>query len=216
MRKVWGNCPRLVGLAVWLAGLACLGGEPPVTYKGREVSAEWVKRAFAAFGDKIACLDGKFYDIGQAKLTGAGIMATPPELGEARQPTNLPGAPRRAHARIIRLLEGDEAIAVRPAATMGFFSQEAVTFHVKGIDPQRNIDGTLLQEWLIYQGVRRNGRSLQSYRVYQPLTKTEFVAALRGGFELVQYRLMRKKVPRKTIRGTRIETVEKVVSRPVP
>jgi hypothetical protein len=65
-------------------------------YKGRQVSSAWIDQQYAYFHDKIACVDGKFCDMGRWLLLSdpAGnfskdrrppcITAVPPSVGDVR------------------------------------------------------------------------------------------------------------------------------------
>jgi len=219
-----------------------LVAEPPppragYAYKGRQVTAAWVDQQYAYFKDKIACVDGKFYDVGKALLVRPAVTREPPALGEARVPCNIADLRGRdAQAVVLQLVGRDQAIVTRPArAPIGVLlpsGQDEVLFHVRGIDPKKHIDGTFFNEMLVYVGtyeyVNTMGanRTVQSFTVYQPIAREQFVEALADGFQLVRYKKVTKKVPENrgfatdgfSVRPGRTVMVDKeeVVAQPVP
>jgi hypothetical protein len=198
-------------LLAWTDLLAAAESPPGAAtyaYKGRQVSAAWVDQQYAYFKDKIACIDGKFYDIGKGlaqialarrfPLEGPAcfVTATPPAVGEVRVSCFVPTSydPNRIGpgATVLQVVRKDEAI----------ITSGKVLFHVRGIDPAKHIDGARFHEILLvyvgtYQYLDTMGakRTVQSFVVYQPIACEQFVEALAGGFELVRYRTVIKKVP---------------------
>lgn len=181
-------------------------GAATYAYKGCQVSAAWLDQQYAYFKDKIAVVDGKFYDIGKALVQIAlahhfplngwpcYVTETPPAVGEARLSAPVPTSYRPydilTHATVLQVVGKDEAII-----------SGKLLFHVQGIDPEKQIDGTPFEEVLLvyvgtYQFVNTMGakRTVQSFVVYQPVTREQFAKALADGFQLVRYRTVTKKV----------------------
>jgi len=181
-------------------------------YGGRQVTASWIDQQYGYFKDKIACVDGKFFDIGRglAQITLARrfpfdnpvpfVTQKPPEIGEVLLsgpvPTSTSPDPRtfRDGATVLQVVGKNEAI----------IQNGRVFFHVRGIDTAKQIDGTRFQEIpLVYVGTyqyvdtTRAGRTIQSFIIYQPLARQQFAAALAGGFKLVRYKIVIKKVPQR-------------------
>ncbi|MBE3095509.1 MAG: hypothetical protein IMZ44_00085 [Planctomycetes bacterium] len=152
---------------------------PAYHYKGREVSAAWIDRQYAYFQNKIAFVDGKFYDIGRALMEPLRhVTFTPPAIGEVRLSSSWA-------TTVLQVVGNDEAIII----------SGELTFHVRGIDPARQIDGTPFKNMqLIYRGIYQyisvTGAKLtiQDFVIYKPITREQFVAGLDGGLELVQYK----------------------------
>jgi len=198
-------------LLAWTDLLVAAESPPGATtyvYKGHQVSAAWLDQQYVYFKDKIAVVDGKFYDIGKALVQIAlarhfpldnwpcYVTETPPAVGEARLSAPVPTSYRPydilTHATVLQIVAKDEAII-----TSGH-----LLFHVRGIDPPKQIDGTRFEEVLLvyagtYQYVNTMGakRTVQSFVVYQPVTREQFAKALTDGFQLVRYRTVTKKVP---------------------
>jgi hypothetical protein len=170
---------------------------PAYQYKGHQVSAAWIDQQYAYFQEKIAYVDGKYYDIGKSRLR-AGVdyvREIPPKVGEARlsAPEPTSADPRRipTGATVLQVIGKDAAI----------ITNRGLTFHVRGINPEKQIDGTPFQEiLLIYVGTYKyinamgTRSTIQSFVVYQPLTREQFVEALAGGLDLVRYKQVTKKV----------------------
>jgi hypothetical protein len=193
----------------------------PVTtggvYKGVQVTASWVDQQYSYFKNRIANIDGKFRDIGKAVTeielkrdfpdadTPAHLMTkNPPEVGDIRV----------SWFKVIQIVGENEALV----------RDDDVLFHVRGIDPAKQIDGT---GWanvrLVYVGtyqyisVMGARRTIQSYLVYRPITREEFVSALAGGFELVRYTIVFKT---RLVRGSSGRPLRlsdpQIVAEPVP
>jgi len=221
-----------LGFNVWLQqgaieGIAGAAESPPdaasYDYKGRQVTASWINQQYAYFKDKITCVDGKFYDIGKKlaqfeclyryrnrslwrfpsevrSYEAFVVMREPPAVGEVRISPS--------EATVLQLVGKDEAIIVKHDRDPEY----DVLFHVRGVNPAKQIDGTPFSSkqidappfWdrlLVYAGtyqytnVMGAKHTVQSFLVYQPITREQFVTALAGGFELVRYRIVIKKVP---------------------
>jgi hypothetical protein len=177
-------------------------GPTTYEYQGRQVSAVWFNLQYAYFKDKIAAVDGKFYDVGQAQAwLAAGrpdkvpvVTPTPPAVGEARLSSGPPPENdlRRDAARIGRALGTDTALVVS--------GSPMVSVHVGGIDPAKCANGApFWNELLVYTGVHEyiNKRGvkheIQGFVVYKPVTRDEFAQALAGGLALVRYKVAQKK-----------------------
>jgi len=198
-------------LLAWTAVLAAaesLPGAAIYGYKGRQVSAAWIDQQYAYFKDKIACVDGKFYDIGRdlAQIEvarrypeegiGCVVTTTPPVVGHAclscftptgTHPNRIPEG-----AKVLQVLGKDEAI----------IAHGTILFRVGSIDTTRYIDGTRFYAvLLVYTGTYRYisvagaARTIQSFVIYQPISREQFITALSNGFELVRYKRVTKKVP---------------------
>jgi len=181
---------------------------PACHYKGREVSAAWIDQQYAYFQNKIACVGDKFYDISRALMGPRRYVTfTPPAIGELR--ISFPWS-----STVLQVVGNDEAI----------ISDDDLTFHVRGIDPAKHIDGAPFKNMcLIYTGtyqyvsVMGAKHTIQDFVIYKPITREQFVAALDGGLELVQYKIVTKKVW-KMQGGRRIlsnETETEIVAQPV-
>jgi hypothetical protein len=194
--------------------------KPPegYAYKGQPRTKIWFDQMYAKFSDKIACVDGKYIDVGLARLQGLKVQGKePPKPG-----TELRTAP--VHSKILQVL-GKEKVLVRRdefrarmtsitggPSSMPSFSRELqeaaaslpeVLFHVKGLDTSQIVNDAAFPEKtdLIYAGTHMyrtpSGatNTVQSFAVYKPLTPEQFVDALSSGFVLVEHRLVPAKLP---------------------
>jgi len=182
------------------------------TYKGKPRNEMWFEAMYARFSNKITCVDGKYLDVGLARLHGLQVQGKEPP----RPGTELRTAP--ADSKIFQVLGKEEAL-VRRAASQGriiggggggglaagwgsiaaaALSSPEVLFHVKGLDTARLVDGADFPEKidLLYVGTYTYRtpidatNTLQSFRVYKPLTREQFAKALGSSFALVDYRLV--------------------------
>ncbi|MCX5672383.1 MAG: hypothetical protein NTU94_13790 [Planctomycetota bacterium] len=180
------------------------------TYKGKPRNEMWFEAMYARFSNKIACVDGKYVDVGLARLHGLQVQGKePPTPG-----TELRTAP--AHSEVFQVLGKEEALVRRaasqgriigggsgPASAWGSIaaaglSVPEVLFHVKGLDTARLVDGADFPDKidLLYVGTYTYDtpigatNTLQSFRVYKPLTREQFAKALGSSFALVDYRLV--------------------------
>lgn len=176
-------------------------------YNGRRVTPRWIEMQFERFNDKIAVVDGEYRDIGREVIAGSAISDTPPEVGSARyaaSPKVVAIHGRGARPRVLQVIDEGEVIVTRQAAAPhypGVPGQTQATFHVKGINTSSLVDDAVLDElMLIYIGTFRYTaitgatRTIQSYRVYEPLTPEQFRDALDRGFQLIEYREVTRRV----------------------
>ncbi len=164
----------------------------PVRYKGKARSEAWVDAQYCKFFDKIALVDGKFYDIGKSKLEANVIDKRPPKIGQAVMVIQ----PGRKPAKIIEVLPDGVVIAERPEEydVDGKLIQSRIQFRVHGMKAPKVGDtvgswSAVIKCWLIYIGSKNR---IQEYHAFKPLTKTEFREALEKGFRLVEWKKEQK------------------------
>lgn len=162
------------------------------------MSKRWVEKQYAYFRDKIALIEGKYYDLGH-DLALWGTRDSDLEVG--REPPAV-GAVRRPFGRIV------QAIGEGNALVETDLGRETVVYYVEGIPAEKNISDAPLDLPLVYLGPKQYVTVLgapdtvQGYRVLARISPKEFEQALRSGFKLVRYRF-------------KVETGE-VVGTPVP
>ena len=195
-------------------------------YLGKPRSEAWFSKAYEEFRDKIVVHEGRFIESGKALLLKSAIWDHPPEIGSLRWA--ICGSPFRT-AKILQAVKEDEALV--SLSVPGFRTQGLhIVFHVKGVDPAKNLDGTDFPDVpLVYVGkftytsAMGAKRTVQSYTVYHPLTREQFKQALDSGLTLTRYTKTTEKVRRKEVVGSgfnvhtvwRTEEVHKINERPV-
>lgn len=181
-----------------------------IMYKNQSRDDAWFDQMYAKFNDKIANVDGKYIDVGLARLR--------PEPEEVRAEPPKPGTELRTtpvHSNILQVLGKEEVLVKRDAVQArlsGGYRGDAtdmarsvaeagaslseVIFHVRGLDTSRFVNGAAFpQVDLIYAGTYTYPTSggatntVQSFLVYKPLTRDKFAEALSSGFVLVDYKL---------------------------
>ena len=157
---------------------------------------------YRKFADKIACVDGEYYDIGEVTLQPMQNTVGPelPELGEARY----------AIGKVTQMLGENEAIIYHRGGSWGDEGDKDFFFHVRNLHeadkPVRRMQ--TLNETVIHCGVfhwtDREGRerALASYELPGELTRDEFREAIEQGMELVEYAWEYYKVPAPAGRAT--------------
>lgn len=184
---------RVIFLLVFSAAMLAMGAAPTSqpkrwTYNDRKVDDEWMQGMHKRFADKIAEVDGRFYDVGRELLEKPPVTANPPAVGALRDVTG----------KIVKTLEEDSALVQQ--TTPG---TRAVTFYVRGLDPKRTVVDADFQDRVIYTGTHDDeGEKIQAYKVFEPLTREQFDAAIESGFKLVKYEMQIKKVKRRVATGT--------------
>ena len=211
---------ELLGCLVVALWGGAVGAGEGYTYRGRTVTRAWMGSAYRAFQDKIAHVDGEWRDIGKAKLSKPGLMQTPPDEGKgaARLPSVVEQwRGRDAHARVMEKVADGEAILRVPAGRGADLLQEKVTFHLKGLDTSKHLVGAYWHGWMLYVGFHKwGGREVQSFAVYEPLSKEQFAACLASGFVLRRYKVVKMRPKGKAMPYMPPPTTrEKVVSREV-
>jgi hypothetical protein len=152
-------------------------------YKNKVRDDKWFDQMWKTFSDKIACVGGKYLDIGFARLRSypEEVQAEPPKPGtELRR--------SRDDSTIFQVL-GKEEVLVRTALY-------DVLFYVKGLDTSQLVNGASFpQVDLVYMGPytyhasNRATNTIQSFIVYKPLTRDQFAEVLSSDFVLVKYKL---------------------------
>lgn len=167
-----------------------------IIYKDKARSGVWLNDMYNKFADRIAIVDGRFVDLGEGQAysdTYAGHKGVPssyyvggtPRLGEVFQPT---GDTRVRHVRdatsvlVDRLGRDGNLMA-------GDVGAEPLLYLIAGLDTSKMVDGSPLDcKAMVYVGPWRNaGRTVCRFQMPRKLTREEFQAALKSGFELATY-----------------------------
>jgi len=179
-------------------------GTTGVTYLGKKRTAYWLEAAYKRHSDKIAFIDGRYVDIGEAALKRTTVSEEAPAAGDVYRVTpagsqvqNILG-PKEIiiHRPGLRLLQRDvdtggvKTILVQP-----------LLYHVTGVDTSRLTVGKFFGGKLLHTGAFTYGStdepmSMQSYRPYTPLTREQFADALAKGFRLFRYSRSGKEITR--------------------
>ena len=165
---------------------------------------------FKEFHDKIALVDGEYYDIGWQKLRLETLNAPgrnafrrgPPEPWGSQSPPREVGRYRCmggyvypfATIKVQQIIGPKELLALPP---------DDMVIHLKGMSTKGMVTGDyLLQHWVVYIGpyqyrtTQGGTHTVRSYELYRPLTKEQFADALAKGFKLHRYRLKPIRPPR--------------------
>jgi regulator of replication initiation timing len=174
-----------------------------IIYRDKERDEEWFDRMYERFSDSIAYADSKFYNIKEGKLNQKTIGEGSFKIGTfVRTPDDC---------NVYKLLGEGEVLIVRPEsqstttvyrtpdqrefgvktttyAQTKIYTTPELLFHVKGAADNAVEGEPFSSSKLIFIGsYNYQDRKIQSFIIYEPLTREQFAEALRGGFELVNY-----------------------------
>ena len=177
-----------------------------IIYRGKERDEDWFNRMYERFSDNVAYADGKFYNIKEGLINQKTISDESFEIGTfVRTPTDC---------NVYKLLSDGEVLIMRPEsqstttiyrtpdgryghefgiktatyAQTKIYTTPELLFHVKGATDSVVEGEHFSSSKLIYIGsYHYQDRKIQSFIIYEPLTKEQFAEALRSGFELVNY-----------------------------
>jgi len=137
------------------------GGSPATTlpvgtvieYGGRPRTQAWLDATYKQFGDKIALVDGKYYDVGRAMVDPTDVDGTYlPEVGGPLEYRINSAALNVGDLRttdlgswkILSVLASDEALIIKKSGLSGYKGDgSGFPFHVKGFSTKNLADGHL-------------------------------------------------------------------------
>jgi len=165
-------------------------------YLGCKRTKQWFDKMYAQFHDKIALIDGKYYDIGKQKLRLEALVLQDkmriqpfkPFGGRGKPPRKVGlyeylGGVRFGNPKVLQILGPKEMLVAGHRI-----------YHIRGIPTENLVTGDSFFAWVVYVGtyqyvtVEGGSTTVASYQAYQPLTKAQFKDALANGFKLVEYR----------------------------
>ena len=158
---------------------------------------------YTQFHDKIALVDGKYYDIGERKLRLETLKIQNENRVNPSEPSRiiLPrkvglfeylGGTHFNSPKVLQILDPKELLV------RGYR-----TYHITGVSTKGLVTEDGFFAWVIYVGtyqyVTTNGgtQTIASYSAYSPLTKNQFRESLLKGFRLIEYRLKKVTPPKK-------------------
>ena len=147
-----------------------------IIYRDRVRTESWFNRMYEDYADDISEVNGQFLWIAGDVRDDSHVKPQPPEqLGRWR----------RCCRRVAAVIDESNVI-------LALFSayDAAVWFHVEGIDTTDMVNDQAVEteQGLIYVGIYNwDGRRIQSYVPYVPLTRRQFAEALAQGVVLVDY-----------------------------
>lgn len=187
-----------------------------IVYRGKKRSQKWFDRMYERFHDKIAYVDGKYYDIGESllkakRISGGktypkGSIVTVSSGGEVLQVLG--------HGEALIFQEGvrvtSSGFSTRGFSSPGFsYKEPDILFHLTGYEGQL-VDNQLFSfnGYLICVGTFEYTTALgakkmvQSFEAYRPeaLTREQFAEAISSGFELIDYKKVGEKIIKRPIR----------------
>ena len=179
-----------------------------IVYRGKKRTQKWLERMYEKFYDKIAYADGKYYYIQEEILGQKTIGEKALETGTfARTPNNCKVHKILSDGEVLIIRPASESLSTvyRPASRYGTWPASAKTyvktipellFHVKGIS-DNVVDGQpfSMNKLISISSYTYEGRKIQSFIAYEPMTRKQFAEAITSGFKLVDY----KKVGEKTV-----------------
>ena len=191
---------------------------PIVIYNGKARSAAWLERHYKQFRDKIALVDGKYYDTGSSHLW-ASYEGSQPGSKEARNkplPLLALGDCARISLRVLRVPAKGEIIGWVNWArfpwpgggklyTMWRDRKYAKLIRVKGVptdgvvtDATVNFGPLIVVGTCNYAVPDKEAKTIFDCRplpaVRPPLTRAQFAKALESGFQLAEWQQRRKKM----------------------
>lgn len=184
-----------------------------IVYRGKKRTQKWFERMYENFYDKIAYADGKYYYIQEEILDQKTIGEKALETGTfARTPNNC---------KVHKIFSDGEVLIIRPASESsstvyrrasryGTWPASAKTyvktipellFHVKGIS-DNVVDGQPFStnKLISISSYTYEGRKIQSFIAYEPITRKQFADAIKSGFKLISYRKRGEKIVERPIR----------------
>ncbi len=171
-------------------------GAAGVTYLGKKRTAPWLESTYRRHRDKIALIEGKYVDLGEAALRRTTVGKTPATASDPYRITP-------AGSQVLTILSPDAVIIQRPGlrsverdvATGGIETTivPPLLYHVTGVDASKLTRGKFFGGKLIHVGgheyitPKGDSATMQSFRLYTPLTREQFIDALAKGFRLYRY-----------------------------
>jgi len=184
-----------------------------IIYLGKQRDKLWFYRMYNRFYDKIASVNGKYYDIQEGVLNPSminegffliGIVAKTPNKCKVYKTLTS------GEVVVIRPASQRSSIIYQPALRYGYRPASStkyvditpeLLFHVKGIIDNVTVGSPFSMNKLISIGSYAYGdRKIQSFAIYEPLTKEQFVDALKSGIRLIVRREINGKIIETPIR----------------